>query len=70
MENDRLITLYKNIVSILDLQKGTLLSVKDVVKKDGTVIGVNISILISNSQIHNYLTKWKSWKNAYKYRKR
>ena len=70
MENNRLIILYKNIVSILDLQKGTLLKVKDVIEKDGTVVGVNISISIPNSQIHNYLTKWKSWQNAYKYRKR
>ena len=68
--NNELIKVREKIRDIFEIFYPLKISVVDLVTLEGKNAGIKISIIIPNDEIQNYLSKWQSWKNAFKYRKR
>ncbi len=68
--NNELIKLREKIRDTLEIFYPLKINISDLVTLEGKNIGIKISIIIPNDEIQNCLSKWQSWKNAFKYRKR
>lgn len=68
--NNELIKLREKIRDVLEIFYPLKINISDLVTLEGKNIGIKISIIIPNDEIQNCLSKWQSWKNAFKYRKR
>lgn len=66
----KLVSIHKKLNDVLDLDNIHTSTISELTNPKGENIGTRVILDFSKPDIEDYLNKWSSWKNAYKYRKR
>ena len=59
-----------NIEKALDLKEGAELDIAPITFSPNERVKITLIIAIPLNEIMDYISKWRAWQNAYKYRKR
>lgn len=70
MKNVRLNLILTSVKKTLDLNNNVHMSATNLLNEKNEVIGTRITFDFPSGTINEYLNKWSSWQNAYKYRKK
>lgn len=70
MKKIKLYDLGENIVKALDLREKTELNIAPIFFTPNECVKITLTIDIPLNEIMSYISKWQSWQNAYKHRKR